>query len=110
MKTQNNIEKQFEKLKDAYRVPEGYFEHIQVPKQPRTKLLSMRSIKKFLVAAVLLLLVSLGYKVWHWQQDNTQLPKKPSTEISNNDVMLDDLSDDDIIDYLSDEDITDLIL
>jgi len=110
MKTQNNIEEQFEKIKDAYRVPEAYFNQIQVPKQPRTKLLSMRSVKKYLVAAVLLLLVSLGYKVWHWQQNNTQLPQKPRTEISNNDKMLDDLSDDEIIDYLSDEDITDLIL
>jgi len=110
MKTQNNIEEQFEKIKDAYRVPEAYFEQINIPKQKRTKFVNLRGIKTYLTAAMILLLVTLGYQVWNWQQNNSQLPKKTGTELSKNDKIFDDLSDEEIIDYLSKEDITDLIL
>lgn len=107
MKPTDNIEKSFEKLKASYRVPEGYFDQIRVPKQQPAKLIKMYRIKKYLVAAVLLLLVTLGYKVWHWQQNSRQLPQKQATELTNNQKIFDDLSDDEIIDYLSDEDIID---
>ena len=110
MKTQNNIEEQFEKIKDAYRVPDGYFEQISIPKQKRTKFVNLRGIKTYVAAAMILLLVTLGYQVWNWQQNKPQLPQKPEMRISKNDKIFDDLSDDEIIDYLSGEDITDLIL
>jgi len=110
MKIQNNIEEEFEKMKDAYRVPKTYFEQIDIPKQKHTKFVNLRGVKTYVAAAMILLLVTLGYQVWNWQQNKPQLPKKPATEISNNDKIFDDLSDDEIIDYLSDKDITDLIL
>ena len=110
MKKQYNIEQEFERIKDAYRVPEAYFEQITVPKTQPAKRININRIKTYLVAAMILILVTLSYKVLYWQQNKTQITEKTATEITKNDKIFDDLSDDEIIEYLTDQDITELNL
>ena len=107
MKTKNNIEAEFKKLKQAYKVPDNYFENFEPPKPKALKIMNLHAYKRTLaIAAGLLLIVSLGYKVLHWQHTQ-QLPKIPQSQLNNNQQdLFKDISDDEIIDYLTDENIT----
>ncbi len=101
MDTKRDIEKQLKQLKSHYQVPDGYFENFEVPKTRHFKIKS-----SWMIAAGLLLLISLGYELWHWQQADRKIPQNNiiNTQVTQNNDLFKDLNEDEIIDYLSDED------
>ncbi len=108
MKRSENIENQLSDLKKHYKVPDAYFENLNVPKPKSLVLKPAFKLKKTLLfAAALLLLVSLGYKVFNWRHKNIMKQNIPQNQVSQTDQLFDDLTDDEIIDYLSGEDLWD---
>ncbi len=105
MKSTDNIEQKLTALKQHYNVPEAYFEHLQIKKPLPVKTKTFWQDKKvWMAAAFILLLVSLGYKVFNWSHPKPIKPDLSSTNTLTNDDLFSDLSDEDIIDYLADED------
>lgn len=104
----NNIEQQLSELKKHYKVPENYFEnlHVETDKLNKKRHLSF-SIKAWLVAASVILLVSLGYNTFNRTQKPAKTPVIVPKQIAQNDNLFDDLTDDEIIDYLVDENLVD---
>jgi hypothetical protein len=108
MKTNKDIEKQFDNLKSHYQVPDSYFENFKLDAPiPAKHIFILKRTNKWLIAATLLLLVSLGYQIIKWQQhkDVKTLPAMTNSQISKEMDLFSDLSDDEIINYLSDQDI-----
>jgi hypothetical protein len=110
MKNNKDIEKQLTRLKKHYQVPENYFENLKFEPQTKKSQFKIHSFsKKWMIAAGLLVLISLGYRVFLWQQNKntTQNIIPDQTEISSHQTdNLDDLTDDDIIEYLLDNDVS----
>ncbi len=108
MKTKNNIEAQFKKLKQAYKVPDNYFDNFTPVKPKPNKRINIRLHKRtWAIAAGMLLIVSLGYKILHWQHAEKGIPNIPQNQINRSQQdLFKDISDDEIIDYLTDENIS----
>ncbi len=97
MKTNTDIEKQLQDWQKAYRVPDRYFENLKsIPKQPKSKLIHALQLK-WALAASLLLLFGLGYKIW---EENARQPANTSIESQSD--LFSDLTDEEIIDYFVD--------
>lgn len=108
MKSFDNIEQELTALKQHYKVPESYFENLSVKKTQPVKKTALFGIKKlWLVAAILILLIGLGYKVFNWSHQKTVNTMLSTDQITQNDDLFSDLSDEEIIDYLADEDLFD---
>ena len=117
MKTDKNITSQLEKLKSAYKVPDDYFQNLEKKMQKQPKIRKSFRIKhyasKLMLAAGLILLISLGYMKFsdyskvsiNSQPDSLQVSKAISVS------PLDGISDDEILKYLDDNmDIDDIEL
>ncbi len=111
MKTHDNIERQLSELKKHYKVPEHYFDNLKVDVNKLSKKQSHIFYNKrfWLAAAVLILMVTFGYKVFDWSQ-KPATPVTPPKQIAQNKDLFEDLTDDEIIDYLIDETDTDDIV
>ena len=108
MTQHDNIEQQFSELKKHYKVPDNFFENFQVDTGKLNKRRQLGFSKKvWLVAAIIILLVSLGYKVFNWTQKSTKNQISAPKQIAQNDDLFNDLTDDEIIDYLVDENVID---
>ena len=117
MKNKTDIEKYFEKMADAYHTPEGYFEHLGKNFDWQTKLENNGKIFKintrWMIAAVFLLLISLGWFAKHQFMPKNSLLNdtiKRTNMPMVNQENFDDLSDDEIIDYLENDTDMDEIL
>ncbi len=112
MKPDNNIEQQLSELKNHYKVPEHYFDNFQVKTNKLSKKqYHLASYKKiWLAAAVLILLVTLGYKIISWSQKTSMTQVATPKQVAQNKDIFNDLTDDEIIDYLIDEVDTDDIV
>lgn len=108
MKQYDNIEQELSALKKHYKVPADYFDNLSVKKILPVKKRTILSVKKiWLAAAILILLISLGYKVFNWSHRKTVKTLLSPDQITQNDDIFSDLSDEEIIDYLADEDLFD---
>jgi hypothetical protein len=108
MKAQNDIEKQFNNLKSHYQVPDNYFDNFKFESPKSTKHISIvKRVNTWLVAATILLIVSLGFQIVKWQQRKhvTTSPNITNSQMSSEKDLFTDLTDDEIINYLSDQDI-----
>ena len=117
MKTDKNIESQLEKLKSAYEVPNDYFQKLEkkMLKQPEVR--KSYHIKhyasKLMLAAGLILLISLGYMKFSDYSKVSITSQPDSLQVSKavNVSPLDGISDDEILEYLDDNmDIDDIEL
>ena len=116
MKTNNDIEKQFEKLKTAYQVPDDYFQSLEtkiLKKKKPAKVVSIRKYtSKLMVAAGITLLLSLGYIKLTQYKNLPVVHPSDSLHISRHLAVdpLSDISDDEILEYLDDNmDVDDLV-
>ncbi len=108
MKQYDNIEQELSALKKHYKVPADYFEDLSVKNEQLVKKRTLLSANRlWLVAAVLILLLSLGYKVFNWSHQKTVKTIQSSDLVTQNNDLFSDLSDEEIIDYLADEDLFD---
>ena len=108
MKQYDNIEQELSTLKKHYKVPANYFENLTVNKvQPVNKRVFLNVKKLWLVAAMMILSISLGYKVFNWSHQKTVKMLQSHDQITQNNDLFSDLTDEEIIDYLADEDLFD---
>ena len=108
MKPFDNIEHELSALKQHYKVPSDYFENLPVKKiQPANKRTLLNTKKLWLAAAILVLLISLGYKIFNLSHQKAVNTILSTDQVTQNDDLFSDLSDEEIIDYLADEDLFD---
>ncbi len=107
MKQYDKIEKELSALKKHYKVPVDYFENLSVKKQPIKKHLLLIDKKLWLIAAMLILLIGFGYKIFNLSHSKTVNKMLSTNKVTQNDDLFSDLSDEEIIDYLADEDLFD---
>jgi len=118
MKKQIDIENKLHQLADNYKVPDQYFESLVAKMTQKTtqktKVVIIRKyITTMMVAASVLLLLSIGYIQFHSNTNPVSnkldsINTRMETNLQNDD--LSDLTDDEIIDYLADENDIDLEL
>jgi hypothetical protein len=107
MKKTDNISSKLKQLKNNYKVPEGYFEQLHfsdnsLAKQ-QNKIIVFRN--KWMIAASLILLVSLGYKIMKWQQQKTIQDINETSYAMDMEIDLSDISEDEIIEYFVENNI-----
>ena len=108
MKPFDNIEHELSALKQHYKVPSDYFENLPVKTPKPVKKTALIGVKKlWLAAAILVLLISLGYKIFNLSHQKTVNTILSTDQVTQNDDLFSDLSDEEIIDYLADEDLFD---
>ena len=112
MKTKHHIEDQFKKLKPSYKVPDGYFDNFKPAKAKPANIIRIKMDKRlWIVAASFLILVSIGYKIMHWQEKEQHILKIEQFQTNTNTQSLfDDLTDDEIIEYLTEENLSEQTL
>ena len=104
----DDIEQQLSELKKHYKVPDNYFENFQISPDNLNKTQPESFSKKvWLVAALIILLVSLGYKVVKWTQKSSETPIPAPKQFAQSDDLFNDLTEEEIIDYLIDENVID---
>jgi len=107
MKQKIDIEKELQNWKKRYKVPDNYFNEIKIPEIQERKIMRLPgSVKTWLIAAAVLLLISFSYKLLNWQQQDKFYQSNDKSPVTQADDLFDDLTEDEIIDYLIDEDVT----
>jgi hypothetical protein len=114
MKKQTNIEKQLNRLKSGYKMPDNYFESFETKMLAKTNEMSKKrkifSIKnnlaKMMIAASIMLMISVGYYQYQSNLNRNYLVfdtinKQKQTIVQ--DDLFSDLTDEEIIEYLTDE-------
>jgi hypothetical protein len=111
MKKTDNISSKLEQIKSNYKVPEGYFEQLQFSRNNLVKQKKKIIVfnKKWMVAASIILLVSLGYKILNWQQQKLVQDISHTINVTSvtkeTKINLSDISEEEIIEYFLENNI-----
>ncbi len=102
----SHMEQKLTNWRKDYKVPEGYFEQFIASQIKPVNQSFYKQKKNWAWAAMLLLLVTLGFNIIFDTSHKTISTINNSTEnqFVQTDYLFDDLTDEEIIDYLTDED------